>query len=103
MVVEPTIFRREYCLLDMQGNLLEVACASVRVTESADLVLASRVIDHGCLGCREVVRGRHLGARENDTERHDSSGGRQRQKRDNSPQEDLQWRATRPWRTTTGP
>ena len=91
MVVEPTIFRREYCLLDMQGNLLEVACASVGVTMSPDVVLASRVIDHGRLGCREVVRGRHLSARENDTERHHGPGGRQCEKRGTSPQEDLQW------------
>ena len=91
MIVEPTILRREYRLLDMQGNLLEVACASISVTESPDLVLASRVIDHGRLGCREVVRGRHLSARENDTERHHGPGGRQREKSGNSPQKDLQW------------
>ncbi len=103
MVVEPTVLRRQHCFLDVQGDLLEVACASVGVTQPSNLVLAARVIDHGRFGCGEVVRGRHLGARENDTERHDSRGGRQREERENSPQEDLQRRATRPWRTTAGP
>ena len=91
MVVEPTVLRCEYRLLDVQRNLLEVACASVGVTQSSDLVLTSRVIDHGRLGCGEVVRGRHLGAREYDTERHNSRGGRQREERRNSPQENFQW------------
>ena len=90
MVVEPTVFCCEYRLLNVQGDLLQVACASVGVTQPSDFVLTSRVIHHGRFGCGEVVRGRHLGARENDTERHDSRGGRQREKRRNSPQEDLQ-------------
>ena len=103
MVIEPPVLRCQYCFLDVQGNLLEVARASVGVTQPSNLVLASRVIDHGRLGCGEVVGGRHLGARENNTERHDSRGGRQHEERGNSPQEDLQRRATRPWRTTAGP
>ena len=91
MVVDPTVLRCEYRLLDVQGDLLKVACASVGVTKPSDFVFASRVIDHGRFGCREVVRGRHLGARENDTERHNSRGGRQGEERRNSPQEDFQW------------
>ena len=91
MVVEPTVLRCQHCFLDVQGDLLEVACASVSVTQPSDFVLASRVIDHGRLGCGEVVGSWHLGAREYDTERHDSRGGRQREERRNSPQENFQW------------
>ena len=91
MVVEPTVLRCEYRLLDVKGDLLEVTCASVSVTQPPDFVLASRVIDHRRFGCGEVVRGRHLGPRENDTERHDSRGGREREERRNSPQENFQW------------
>ena len=91
MVVEPTVLGCQHCFLDVQRDLLEIACASVSVTQPSDFVLASREIDHGRFGCGEVVRGRHLGARENDTERDDSRGGRQREERSYSPQEDLQW------------
>ena len=90
MVVEPTVLGCQHCFLDVRRDLLEVACASVSVTQPSDFVLASRVINHRRFGCGEVVRGRHLGPRENDTERHDSRGGRQREERRNSPQENFQ-------------
>ena len=91
MVVEPTVLRCQHCFLDVQGDLLKVACASVGITQPSDFVLASRVINHRRFGGGEVVRGRHLGSRENDTERHDSHGGRQREERSDSPQENFQW------------
>ena len=91
MVIEPSVLCCQHCFLDVQGDLLEVACASVGITQPSDFVLASRVINHRRFGCGEVVRGRHLGPRENDTERHDSHDGRQREERSDSPQENFQW------------